>query len=82
MVEAFQKFWNQKELEDLLCLKYYQVIQFGRHYEVEEYEEVEETDPEEDDESTESFFVQRMPEILTEAGDMREQSFEYVCETL
>ncbi|HIR36358.1 MAG TPA: hypothetical protein IAC91_09750 [Candidatus Faecimorpha stercoravium] len=80
MVEAFQKFWNQKELEDLLCLKYYQVIQFGRHYEVEEYEEVEETDPEEDDESTESFFVQRMPEILTEAGDMREQSFEYVCE--
>lgn len=79
MVEAFQKFWDQKELENLLSLKYYQVIQFGRHYEVEEYEDEEETDLEED-ESSEHFFVQRMPEILTEAGDMREQSFEYVCE--
>ena len=78
MVEVFQRFWDQKELENLLSLKYYQAIQFGRHYEVEEYEE--EPDLEEEEESPDYLFGQRMPEILTEAGDMREQSFEYVCE--
>ena len=68
MVEVFQRFWDQKELENLLSLKYYQAIQFGRHYEVEEYEE--EPDLEEEEESPDYLFGQRMPEILTEAGDM------------
>ena len=43
--------------DSLLSLKYYQAIQFGRHYEVEEYEE--EPDLEEEEESPDYLFGQR-----------------------
>lgn len=81
MVETFQKFWDSKALDDLLCLKFYQAIQFGRHYAIEEYEEEEEErESWEEEDEEEQFFARNTPEVLAEDGDMRDQPYQYVFE--
>ena len=86
LVQEFQKDFDQKDLEDLLAFKYYQAVQFGRHYKAEGMDEEEdETGLEEVDEDMDELdFLQsqREPEMLVPDGDLRDQEYEYACELL
>lgn len=87
LVREFQKDFDQKDLEELLAYKYYQAVQFGRHYKAEGMEEddEEETGYEETDEDLdelEFLRAQKEPEMLVASGDLREQEYEYACELL
>lgn len=86
LVQEFQKDFDQKDLEDLLAFKYYQAVQFGRHYKAEGMDEEEnETGLEEIDEDMDELeFLQsqREPEMLVPDGDLRDQEYEYACELL
>lgn len=86
LVQEFQKDFDQKDLEDLLAFKYYQAVQFGRHYKAEGMDEEEdETGLEEIDEDMDELeFLQsqKEPEVLVPDGDLRDQEYEYACELL
>ena len=86
MVDAFKQDIDFELISNVLALNYYRAIQFGRHYTAESaeddiYDDEDEMEEEVDDMNELAFLrSQREPEILVEDGDLRECSFEYVCE--
>ncbi len=80
LVDEYKKDLHPEVIQNALAQAFYRVIQFNRHYEAEGADEDDEEDdeflPSDEEEDTEN--TDSQPEILIEAGDMRDQDYEYV----